>query len=227
MPGGWRPWKRQDSWRLFELGAEVYGWFTNQAAWKASCARLAAQLPLQAGLLVADLGCGPGVSAIELARLRPDVRVVGVDVARRMLDEARRRLRSAGLAQGRVRLVRGNGAELPLRTGSVDVVTGHSFLYLVADRRATLAESLRVLRPGGRLVLMEPNEGAASLRGVLRLSRDPRHLFSVALWRPFSRLHGRFTPASLAATLEAAGFVRCQVTETLGGIGLLAAAEKP
>ena len=74
---------------------------------------------------------------------------------------------------------------------------------------------------------MEPSSRPATLRGVLRLSRNPRHLLSVSLWRPFSRLHGRFSAASLIATLEQAGFVDCHVQETLGGLGLLAWADKP
>ena len=217
---------RDSSW-LFNLGAELYAWFTDQDAWRASCARLADWLPDGARPRVLDLGCGPGVSALELARLRPDARIVGLDIARRMLDEACRRRRAAGLAPGRVDFVRADAARLPIRSETLDAVTGHSFLYLVPDRRATLAEGRRVLRRGGRLILMEPGARPASLRGVLGLSRDPRHLVSVALWRPFSRLHGRFTPASLAATLQSAGFVGCRVEETLGGLGLLAAAEKP
>ena len=220
-------WARPDTSWLFNLGAELYGWFTDQATWRASCARLAEALPAGSRPLIVDLGCGPGVSAIELARLRPDARIVGLDLAPRMLVEARRRLRAAGLPQGRVRLVRADAARLPFRSASVDALTGHSFLYLVSDREATLAEGLRVLRRGGRLVLMEPSARPASARGVLAASRDPRHLLSVALWRPFSRLHGRFTPASLAATLAAAGFVDCRVDETLGGLGLLASADKP
>jgi hypothetical protein len=74
---------------------------------------------------------------------------------------------------------------------------------------------------------MEPNERPATISQVLQVSRDPRHLFSVSLWRPFSRLHGRFTPTSLAATLERAGFVNCRVDETLGGLGLLVVASAP
>ena len=87
-----------------------------------------------------------------------------------------------------------DAARLPLAEGSVDACTGHSFLYLVADRSAVLAEARRVLRPGGQLVLMEPSARGASPAGVLRVSHDVRHLVSVSLWRPFSLLHGRFTP---------------------------------
>lgn len=212
---------------LFNLGAEVYGWFTNQGVWRASCAGLSERLPLGKEPVVVDLGCGPGVSAIELARLRPDAQLVGLDVAPRMLGEARRRLRTAGLPPGLVQLVLGDAARLPFPSDTVDALTGHSFLYLLPDREAVLAEAMRVLRPGGRLILMEPHERPARLNAVLRLSRDPRHLIAVMLWRPFSRVHGRFTSASLGATLSAAGFVNCRVEETLGGLGLLASAEKP
>jgi SAM-dependent methyltransferase len=152
---------------------------------------------------------------------------MGVDIAPRMLNEARRRRRTANLSAGRITWLLADAARLPLNQKSLDACTGHSFLYLVANRREVLAEIRRVLKPGGRLVLMEPNERKATLTQVLHVSRDPRHLFSVSLWRPFSRLHGRFTPASLVATLERAGFVNCQVDETLCGLGLLAAATAP
>lgn len=220
------PWLRRQSWRAFDLGAVVYAWFTGQDAWRAACRHLAAQLPARPGLLVLDLGCGPGVSAIEVARARPDVRVIGLDLAPRMLAQARRRVRTAGLSAGQVLLVRADAAHLPFRSGVVDAATGHSFLYLVPDRAATLAESRRVLGPGGRLVLMEPHARPARLRTVLGVSRDPRHLISVALWRPFSRLHGRFTAATLTATLEQAGFGGCRIEPVLGGLGLLVSAEQ-
>lgn len=217
---------RLDSAWLFNLGANVYGWFTAQPVWRSSCAQLAEQVPDVPGVRVADLGCGPGVSTFELARGRPDGTIVGMDVARRMLGEARgRQARATG--SGRISWVQGDVVCLPFRTGSLDAVTGHSFLYLMRDREVALSEMLRVLRVGGRLVLMEPNRRAATVRGVLRLGRNPRHLVSVALWRPFSRVHGRFSAASLAATLERAGFVACRVDESLGGLGLLASAEKP
>jgi ubiquinone/menaquinone biosynthesis C-methylase UbiE len=137
-----------------------------------------------------------------------------------MLRQARRRQRR--LTDQRITWLRADAARLPLRTATLDACTGHSFLYLVANRDAVLAEARRVLKPGGRLVLMEPNARAVTAREILRVSHDPRHLVSASLWRPFSRLHGRFTTRSLVATLERAGFSQCQAEETLGGLGVLA-----
>jgi hypothetical protein len=79
---------------------------------------------------------------------------------------------------------------------------------------------------GGRLLVMEPNDRSVRLRELLTTSRDPRFLLSVALWRRISWLHRRFGPESLRATLEDAGFGRCQVSETLSGLGLVACARK-
>jgi SAM-dependent methyltransferase len=210
---------------LFNLGAEIYGWFTAQDAWRASCARLADHLPPGARPLVLDLGCGPGVSAMEIARRRPDARVHGLDVAPRMLDEARRRIAASTTRQ--IGLLRGDVTRLPVRTGSLDAVTGHSFLYLLPNRAAALAEMQRVLRPGGRVVLMEPSARPATVATALAVSRDPRHLFSIMLWRPFSRLHGRFSPESLRAAFASAGLRPLGDEESIGGLGIIGWAEKP
>jgi ubiquinone/menaquinone biosynthesis C-methylase UbiE len=205
----------------------VYAWFTAQAVWRGSCARLASRLADLSAPRIADLGCGPGVSTFELARRLPGARVLGVDVAPRMLHEAQRRRHAAHLSSERISWLRADAAQLPLAAGSLDACTGHSFLYLVANRGAVLSEVRRVLRPKGRLVLMEPNDRPARLSQMLELSRDPRHLVSVSLWRPFSRLHGRFTAVTLTTTLERAGFIVRGAEETFGGLGVLAWAEAP
>ena len=211
---------------LFNAGARLYSAINAQAAWQGSCERLAAHFPPGASFRVLDLGCGPAFSTIALARARPDARLAGLDLAPRMLHEARRRLAAAGL-QRRVRLLLADAARLPFRDESLDVVTGHSFLYLVDRPNAVLAEARRTLRPGGRLVLMEPNDRSVPLRELLRHSRDPRFLCSVSIWRPYSRRHGRFTPATLGATLAAAGFDDFGWESVLAGLGLLGWATKP
>jgi len=144
----------------------VYAWFTAQGVWRASCARLASHLGDLPAPRVADLGCGPGVSTFELARYLPDARLVGVDVAPRMLREAQRRRRDARLPSARITWLQADAAQLPLDAGSLDACTGHRFLYLVDNRSAVLSEIRRVLRPGGRLVLMEPNDRPASAQRI-------------------------------------------------------------
>jgi len=210
---------------LFNLGADIYAWFTASAAWRASATELAARLQHLGPAQIVDLGCGPGVSTFELARQLPVATLIGLDIAPRMLNEARRRRRSEPSIH-RITWIQGDAARLPFEDSSVDACTGHSFLYLVANRTAVLAEIKRVLKPGGHLVLMEPNDRHVSIAQALSVSRDPRHLVSVSLWRPFSRLHGRFTPATLIATLQQAGFENCDAGESFAGLGLLASARK-
>jgi ubiquinone/menaquinone biosynthesis C-methylase UbiE len=211
---------------MFELGADFYGWLTAQDTWRRNFIELGRYLPQGDRLRLIDLGCGPGVSTFELARLRPGAEVVGFDLAWRMLTEAQSRTHRSGIAPGRITWIRGDAGALPFGTASVDALTGHSFLYLLPDRAAAMREALRVLRPGGKLLLMEPNSEKADPREILKISRDPRFLISMTLWRPVSRFKGRFTASSLEALLRSVGFAKVEISPALGGLGLFACAEK-
>jgi ubiquinone/menaquinone biosynthesis C-methylase UbiE len=212
---------------LIDLAADVYTWYTAQDAWRASCAQVAKHVPdPSSGQRIVDGGCGPGVSTFEQARARPDAFVVGLDALPRLLLHARRLTETAGLRQQDVTWLCADATRLPIRTGTLAAVTAHSFLYYAAARDSVIREILRVLQPGGRFVTMEPSRSGASLGQILGLSRDPRFLISVALWRPFSRWHTRFTCASLCATLTQAGFINCDAEESLGALGIVAWAEK-
>ncbi len=99
--------------------------------------------------VVADLGCGTGVVAEALA---PFVaRVIGVDGSAEMIDAARTRL--AG--RDHVELQRNDLEHLSIADGSVDAVTMVLVLHHLADPARVLAEVGRVLRPGGRALIVD------------------------------------------------------------------------
>ncbi len=112
------------------------------------------EVPLLAGLLdeawtVADLGCGTGGL---LEALSPFVAsVVGVDSSAAMLSAARKR--TARLPN--VRLERGAMEALPLDDASLDAALVVLVLHHLPEPARALAEAARVLRPGGRLVVMD------------------------------------------------------------------------
>ncbi len=210
---------------IFDVGAGIYDRLTDQAVWRAHCREMAARLP---GGPVLDLGIGPGVSGIEMARASPGLSFIGVDLAMPMLERAKRHVAAA---QVELPLVRADAARLPFDAGSFAAAVGHSFLYLVEDRTAVLRDVHRVLRPGGRIVFLEPNGATGSIARASAIGRavvrgEVRFATSMALWNVFSRLHGRFTAETIGAQLAACGFSNPKAEPTLGGLGLIASAER-
>jgi SAM-dependent methyltransferase len=202
--------------RFFEAVALPYELVTRHAMWERDCARMAAELPLSCRRVV-DLGCGPGNSATHLREAASEV--LALDHSPAMLRRARQRDR-------RLLLVRGDARSLPLRAASVDAVTFHSVLYLLPDRAAAVRETARVLRPGGRAVLLEPRDGSVR-RELLRALPNPRWAITALLWRTVSGFYGRFSPDELRALLEAARLRVVRMDEAFGGLALLAVAERP
>ncbi|HET6148591.1 MAG TPA: methyltransferase domain-containing protein [Polyangia bacterium] len=97
-----------------------------------------------------DLGCGPGAVAARIAGTRPGLVIVGIDRDRDLL----------ALAGGRMTPVRADAAELPFASGSFDGVHARLVLRHLVDPARALAEARRVLRPGGRLVVADSDDGA-------------------------------------------------------------------
>lgn len=111
-------------------------------------------LALAAGSSVVDLGCGPGADLRRYAEaVGPGGQVLGVDVDETAVLDARRR--TTDLPQVRVQL--GDLQALDLASGSVDAVHTDRVLQHVADPAAAIVEAARLLRPGGRAVLAEPD----------------------------------------------------------------------
>lgn len=98
-----------------------------------------------------DIGTGTG-RMLELLASRAR-RGVGIDLSREMLAVARSNLEQKGLANCQVR--QGDMYNLALPNESVDVVTVHQVLHYADDPAAAVAEAARVLRPGGRLMIVD------------------------------------------------------------------------
>lgn len=101
---------------------------------------------------VLDVGCGTGTLAVAVARAAPGVRVTGLDADASILARARRRAADAALE---ISFDEGMSTELPYADGRFDLVLSTLFFHHLEDdaKRRTAAELMRVIRPGGRLVV--------------------------------------------------------------------------
>lgn len=111
---------------------------------------------------VLDLGCGTGDMTIELARIAgPAVEITGLDYSEPMLERARQKASKMHLGE-RVKFVSGEATSLPFTDGDLDSV-GISFAfrnltYQNPLRNLHLSEVFRVLRAGGRYVIVESSQ---------------------------------------------------------------------
>lgn len=114
------------------------------------------QIPLEAGMRVLDAGCGNGRHLHEAFRT-PGIEVVGVDRNRTDLVNAGETLcLMAGGEEGRWLTAQADVTSLPFSNDSFDVVICSEVLEHIEDHRRSVAELVRVLRPGGNLVVTVP-----------------------------------------------------------------------
>ena len=125
--------------------------------------------------VIIDLGCGPGMLLVELRALLPAAALVGVDPSRDMLELARR-VAAEGPAAPAFEVREGRAEAIPSDDGAVDLVACRNVLHEWDETRRGFDEVARVLRPGGRLVVMDfdggyPRWKLGALAGIVRIFR--------------------------------------------------------
>lgn len=188
------------------------------------------------GALIVEFGCATGAQTVRLASSLTDQRLVALDRSDVMLGEARRRLDAAGQAE--VMLIRADARDAPFPDASVDHVVIRFLLEHVTDPVAVLRSARRILKPGGRLMVIEGDHGPTSFHPddaaahdaiacqvelQRRLGGDPmigRRLRSLLLAAEFTDVHvsPRLVHADGSRPALQQGFTQRTFTAMIAGV---------
>jgi demethylmenaquinone methyltransferase / 2-methoxy-6-polyprenyl-1,4-benzoquinol methylase len=197
-------------------------WYRRQALRRAG---------LRPGMKLLDVATGTGLLARAAMRILAEGGgVVGIDPSAAMLSEARKTLAAP--------LARGQAEALPFRADVFDILTMGYAVAHVADLEQAFGESLRVLKPGGRLVLLElARPESRVVRWLMRVhlqqiapwfmrfgrSREPARMLMQCLWDAIDR---RVPSRTVLDVLRGTGFVDVEL-RVLHGLFSEYAATKP
>ncbi len=171
----------------------------NRQTWDDSFREMARHFPPSASELTV-LDVHPGRSTSKLMKYRPDLHMIGLECFPTL----------SYLALPKLDLVRGSITHFPLEESTVDAVIGTDIFTRISQHTEFLAEAKRVLRPGGRLILLDTTKG---------------YSLPILRWAPV--LRPQFTLQQMAEMLSDAGFARILTERTLRGSGILSRGEKP
>lgn len=151
------PVSKSDSYRIFNSIAQRYDFVNSVLSfglhhlWRL---RLRQSLPKGEGLAILDLATGTGDVALELAKSPRVVKVTGLDLSEGMLAVGRQKVQAAG-RQDQITMIHGDAMKLPFPDQSFHAVTMSFGIRNVPNAVVCMREAWRVLKPGGRLLVLE------------------------------------------------------------------------
>jgi len=134
---------------------------------------------MKEGYRILDIGCGGGHLAVEIAKAEKSLYLNGVDLSFSQLKRANLRSMKAGL---KMDFIQASACDLPFPDGSFDLVYSVDSIKHWPDRLKGLLECVRIVKPGGKLIITEVNRNC-TLRQGIQFVRDWR---VPAILRPFS-----------------------------------------
>lgn len=199
-------------------------------AWKRRMLQLAQIRP---GVQALDVCCGTGDVAFALAHA--GARVIGCDFSGPMLEVARQRSNRSSRGDEALIFLRADALALPFNSNQFDVLTIAYGLRNLADFRAGLAEMLRVLKPGGKILILDfgkpdfaPWRAAyftylkyfVPLFGKIFCGNSATHAYILESLQKYPAQKG------VAALLDEMGCVNVEIVNLLGGVMSINVAEK-
>lgn len=192
------------------------------------------ELSSHGGFAILDVATGTGDLAIALARALPGARITGIDISENMLAEGRRKVAEKGLDE-RITLQAGDAEALDFADARFDLVTVAFGVRNFGNIEAGLSEMRRVLKPGGRCLVLEFSEPRGWFFGTGY--RFYFHRVLPLVGRIVSRDKGAYTylprsvdgfppPARFAEMLREAGFDAVGVKKLTFGVAYIYNSEK-
>jgi ubiquinone/menaquinone biosynthesis C-methylase UbiE len=168
------------------------------------------------GIMV-DAGCGPGYLVALIAKSFPHLQVIGIDIAKEMVEAATRNVSSLSLKE-RVRFQQGDIQELPFEDNAVDFVVSTLSLHHWSNPKEALHEIHRVLKPGGQFLVFDlRRDGRRFFYWLLRFAQAfvmPAALRDIN--EPTGSILSSYTPGEAEALLSGIPFQEWRIKPGAG-----------